>query len=366
LTNIFELVKEWLTQIKEGLATEQSTIHLKSIAGQARDESYPDVRQSALANNAMKNMPLPLQTLLTALADLKQDIVRDKLLQQANYEARVESSVESAVSTALEALRHCSSEKRDAILAGEANHFDAALQSEVEAIVGPSKPNEWTTKLAEALKAESRLLSEHCVDSNRREPLIRAPKVFASCDRAIKAVEDSKSTRLRLEALAQGPLSSLFEHPIKVETNSGQEEVTLGTQQTVVPEKTSTRYTDIKSLLRRTERMRRSILSLQHTLIDQAVNQAEYTIQLVIHKLLLENFQYVPDADMKLADTKIQSEIKFVIQTITTDKSSLDQVLRNIRSACDAIESETSAEQTAHWIILMAKWRLQLMEAYKS
>ena len=355
---------EWLEQIKDGLSTEKPSLSLNSIQSPPRDDSYPDNRQGALADNVMKTMPLPLQTLLTALSELKQDIVRDKCLQQSNYESRAENTLQCAINATLEAMERCSLEKREAIATGEANHFDESLKIDVEAFIGPVGPHEWTLKLTEALRKESRSLSEKCVESNQREPMVREPRVFASCDRAIKAVEDSKSTRVRLQALAQGPLSSLFEHPIHVETNTGLETVTRGQSRQISASTESSRYTDIKSLLRRTERMRRSILSLQHTLIDQAINQAEYTINLAQKKLVLDTFEYSKPRDMSIADSKIQEEIKFVIQTITTDKSSLDQVLRNIRSACQAIENETSAESTAHWVILMAKWRLQLMEAY--
>lgn len=364
LDEIYVVIKEWLYHIKDALSTERQTISLKTINGPVRDDTYPDARQSALADSVIKTMPLPLQTLLSALSDLKQDIVRDSCQQRANYEARVEACADAAVSATLSALQKCTSEKRDAIQKGEIASLDHALQTEVHAFIGPVHVSEWVPRLTEELRKESVVSSKRVVKDNEKEPMIRMSQTFGSCERALKAVEDSKSTRKRLEALAQGPLSSLFEHPLKVETNLPPETITTGHVQSVPKENESGRHSNIKSLLRRTERTRRSILQLQHTLIDDAINQAEQTIQYVLDSLSMPVYAYELPADMKIADSKIQGEIKFVIQTITTDRSSLDQVLRNIKTGCEAIQKENSAECTAHWIILMAKWRLQLIQAY--
>jgi hypothetical protein len=314
-------------------------------------------------------MPLPLQTLLVALSDLKQDIVRDKCNQMANHEATSEATIETVVSITLKSLSVCHSEKAEAIALGYANNADKNLEAEIQAIVGPtSDSSEWVPKLTDALRKEGLLASQKVLKDHEKEPIVREPKQFASCDRALQAVEDSKTTRKRLEQLAQGPLSSLFEHPVKIESNKkGLEDVMRGPLQ-IQPmkiEDNNKRYDEVKALLRRTERLRRSILQIQHTLIDQAIHQAEATIDMALCKLSVGPFHYMLPDDMRIADLKIQSEIKYVIQTITTDPSSLDQVLRNIKSSCVSIEKESLAESTAHWIIMMAKWRLQLTEAYK-
>lgn len=365
IRDIFDLVKSWLDSIVDALATEKEHFDLRTVVAPERDDTYSDPRHSSMAESSMKTMPLPLQTLLTALTELKQDIVRDKCLQRSNYESTLESILDASITSVLKALHLCKTEKADAITLGLSNNIDHALEARIHSIVGPVEPSQWVPKLLEALKDESLKVSNVTLTESAREPLIRPLKQYASCDRALKAVEDSKTTRARLEALAQGPLSSLFEHPLKIETNKGLEETTQGQQvKPYAHESTSARKETILSLLRQAERMRRSILQMQHTLIDQAINQAESTIRMAKRTLVIGAFEYATPEDMKIADSKIQTEIKYIIQTITTDRSNLDQVLRNIRSSCDAIEKENTAESTAHWIILTAKWRLQLMGAY--
>jgi hypothetical protein len=69
-------------------------------------------------------------------------------------------------------------------------------------------------------------------------------------------------------------------------------------------------------------------------------------------------------SEFSKADISIQSEIKYLLETISVDRSSLDTVLKSIKSKCSQIEQQYAMERSADWIITVARWRFQLEEAF--
>jgi hypothetical protein len=79
---------------------------------------------------------------------------------------------------------------------------------------------------------------------------------------------------------------------------------------------------------------------------------------MTIDKLIL-----VQNPEMKEADTKLQAEIKFLLQTISVDRDALDQILRSTVTACEAVSQNSNVESMTKLSITVTRWRRELTEA---
>jgi len=334
-------------------------------------------RQVRLAQNSLGKLPKPLQTLLEALTELKLDITRERLRQEANNESIVKAALGSSVKYTLKALETCAQTCTEAIDSGIGNYSDTQMQERIEAVLlraseyidtrTPETTSAWLSGLKEARRALEAKLSQVLSETTRIATSVR-PASAANIDAVSSAVEASKKLRTRLQVLAEGPLKSLFESEDQ-ETPERKPEDTMAKPFNELIE--ASKYNEIAEVLRDVRSLTRSIEGIfdriarsQSVVIDDAVSAAALGIEGSARTLNLSQEKYVPNADMTVADDAIQTEIRLLLNTLTVDRGALDSVLRSIRFQCDALVFAANSESASAWNIDLMRWRFQISEAW--
>lgn len=367
LSEFINIVKTWTKNVSDAVYVEAPSLELPSLSAiENRDSSYFDIGPSW----PLSGLPKPLQTLMIALKDLKEDIVRDKLRQISNYENKIIYNLESAVSNINNGLQKLSNEIHNIV-----SNQDQLLEvrKEIDGLGGdglgglekaPEKISEWRQYLLGLLRDSLAKETPYIT----KKPTERPEATSLASSRAIKAAEESRQTRLRLKALAEGPLKSLFEHsvgPCESEPKDVTLEANIEATVASLPAVNAPVHSDkIKKIIRHFERNRRIALSTQRDLLDVSVNNCSKFIKNIKFLDKKDLVITVPD-EMKNADLKIQTEIKFIIQTLSVNMKTLDEVLKYIKQFCASIESQTKAETIASYYILATKWRLQIIDSYE-
>jgi hypothetical protein len=356
LKDLISVVKKWTLIVSDAVYLEASSIDLPGLrATEERDESYVMSSQWPISG-----LPLPLQTLIIALKDLKEDIVRDKCRQISNYENKIIYNLESAVSNINCGLQKLTTEIEHIV---ESQEEDLTVAKELGdmGLALPSKKCEWRQYLLDILQ---KALLKECPYVTKI-PVDRPAAPSLASSRALKAAEESKNTRERLRALAEGPLVSLFEHSLGQNVEGPKDLVMEGPLEALSDIIESQKSEKIKRIIRHFERNRRNMLSTQRDLLDASVN--------VVSKFI-KNIKFIDHSDlvldvpneMKIADSKIQTEIKFIIQTLSVNMKTLDLALKHIKQCCSNIEAQAKAESMASYCILATKWKLQILDSYAS
>jgi hypothetical protein len=114
LQDINKTLYNWVSTIAECVTLECSSINLVPMGPIERDAyGLEDTRRRILVESTLNELPLPMQTLLKALMDLKIDIAKDRCRQRTNYEAIISAKYESVVSCVAHILRYTRQEKQD-------------------------------------------------------------------------------------------------------------------------------------------------------------------------------------------------------------------------------------------------------------
>lgn len=363
------LCMDWTVQILEAVKTGASPSVGPFTSVRVLDMEDQE-RLVRMAGVAVLDLPKPLQTLLAALRELKLDVARDNVRARANMESRIRSFCESRVAyicesfnTAIEAIRRCNEDVWATVLEAEP-HFDHELRAllEVESL-GP--PSEWQATLIAASRRFQETLAKTTLSER---PVVReAPRMdYDSVHRATDAVRASQDMRQRLIDLATGPLVRLFE------PTDGQARPTVAPIDVLVPGSVVTKQDKTlaaqklqtaQKLLRRLQRSIAVSRASRDVLYEDAVSSLiwalrQATVGPEAHVISLED----TDPVMKTADSKLQKEIAFVLQTLTVDRSSLDIVLRSIKAQTVAIEGLAARESATFWNVQLTQWASRINE----
>lgn len=390
IREVFDLAKTWLKTLEASVAVESHDCNLAPLAPPARPAELdrPDERFSKLAETSMLQLPLPMQTLLKALYELKQDMCRDGVLQRQNYEARQIATIEGSITGALKTLEAY----RAAVDAAKSESMKtvrkASLEAELQQALDASglqerlkaDPKDWWPQMQHCLQATEAASAARLRESAASKPVHRQTdsearsETISQVDSAVKA---SQATRERLIKLAQGPLASLFETPAALESKASvkmpSDSVAIGGPAPIGPTDSDAELgmvraesvEKVKSLMRRIQRLYREAFDSQRDFIDSARISAEDGLRALRRALRLEEPLTASVApDLARADRSLQSEIALIMKTLTVERQSLDMVLRHIKATCKVIQDEASAESVLMWAVKAASWRMQLEEAY--
>ena len=315
----------------------------------------------ALYAQSLKKLPRPLQTLVEALRDLKIDFAVDTERQKSNHESLCIAQLESVTEYALDAIKNAEAEMsamRQSLYAD----VDPKLSLEVCLFLGHSfEAAEWTNAIRKKTEQLRLKMNSDLERVSQKSPVLREDFMPKSIDRAHAAVTSSISVRDRLKELSEGHLTSFFEEP-EVKTEDSPEETRVVSTHRIETLDTTT-VAAANALLRKVVSYFQTKMNLRRILIDD-------TILALVHglKARVRTLQYVP-IDLKVndrmatADSKLQSEIKYILETLSTDRSSLDQVLRSIVNACDSVKASATSESMTKLAMSVTRWRVSLQES---
>lgn len=324
-------------------------------------------RVAKLAEAAKASLPRPLRTLLTALHELKRDITEDGARQRAEYEDAVEAKLQASVAYTVAALEHCASEVSTAIAEGT-----STVEPQLKALGsqhgynGPS--GGFQRFLQQRLAGIEAQLHTVFVTAAQPVPVKRSPQPKASVPKALSAVDESKAIRERLAQLAEGPLSSLFEQPAPQQFEKDEEDIVAaaGPAHDAFEAQASLQAEcqQLKAALRSLRRITDGVLQDQSTQIDDALMSCAAGIAAQARGVKVKPQEPLTMLqDMREADTKLQAEIKLVLETLTVDLGYLDQYLRHVSRECTTVASQSRVEAEAKWAIRTATWKSQVVAA---
>lgn len=319
------------------------------------------------ADAALAQLPKPLQTLLTALLGLKEDSARDIVRQQVNFDNALEAQIATLVHFAVEGLHTVGSQIQQLY---DIQSPMGLLRERIEGLVGPlpsESLKQWQMALLTALKQHQAELQDLVYRRCLKKPILSDPHEWASVTDAIGAVESSKHMRDRLRKLAEGELSSLFEVDAVVPGTQA-EPIVRGHVVEEVDTDAEKRLTARISLLRETlrdlQRTRESSFDVYKTAVNDTLHAFAMTLWAQAKTVTAQRPQPAVPADLAKADDLLQKEIKYVLQTLTTDRKALDTFLRFIRTAYDTILAQYGIESQSKARILGQEWALQIVKAY--
>lgn len=368
-----EAVRSWLQALAAAIEVRQNTISLDTSALPARAAAPAvDDRALKLMERSLQDLPVPMQTLLTALLELKLDMARALVRSALDAVAHTLANLDSAVSFAQTAMVRTSDELREMHL--EAMKDVSGLCANLVALVptlDTSRPDTWYASLADALRAAQADLQQAIMRRAHRRPALQQAQVASSgVAMAHEAVKASEAVRHRLRALAEGPLTSLFEPG----TQTARPAVTEEPAAAPIPE---TRGDDVdeSALTERIQSLKQALRSLRRAidgaLADRAALEDDTLEALAAGlkhaaKSLAQPVRPAGQlpSDMQQADTLIQKEIRFLLGTLTVDRASLDAYLRFIKARHNSVLEAAAYETSAGVRISLAAWRMQLTEAF--
>ena len=317
-------------------------------------------RDAVLARGALEVLPSPLRTLLLALRELKIDIVNEFIRQWTNSDASIIARLESVVDYAIRYLqdlsRYTAQISKESLLEMQ----DSLICEEIFAETGSRE----IASIERELEACHSSQQQFLLEASQKMPMIkhRSEPTFANIDFAI---DSSRNLRKRLKNLSEGPLSEFYE-PLSVETKNPADEkspVVMKAEKLTETDQTI-KIERLQSILRRHRKAFDGIQRGKQKLLDMHIKTNALS-------LAGTNLEYamitvnVPE-DMKNADKKIQEEIKLLLSTLSTDRSSLDQYLRSIRLECDALQRASFLESSNSIGVYMTQWKLRLEMAWIS
>lgn len=292
-------------------------------------------RRTALVEEALKSLPMPMQTLLKALKHLKLKMESHSLAHASNIESNYSS--QAIIAT-----------KKICDILGTAKKLRNSPVSRLDALVKEEMKEESYVKYLNNIESEASMLRQklfELTDSSRvyahrsiaLEPIVK---------KSLKAIEDSEQFRNRLVHLAEGPLSSLFEISEPVEDQPSEDPLTI----IDVPKLNAEKIKEVEDLLNKNQEKLKKLRYISDKIYSECSSDAikiNYDAIESIKKICLkkpEVEKYSIPTELKNADNSLQKEISMVLGTLTMDKSALDIVLRSIKSDCHALRIATIEE----------------------
>lgn len=375
-----DTVRLWILEVAEAIETNASTINLVSANLERLHLEAPDDRQAILASESLKTLPMPMQTLLKALMDLKKDQAVELARQFTNYDTTENAAMESNVSYACKALSVCAKDVNSIVFHGlqsfEKDPVAKQLALDIQACIPESQgPKNWAKELEGLLrhqlaKQQSALKESSVVFAHRRLPISHAEVVNQARD----AIDSSMKMRKRLEELAGGTvgtvgsLGSVAGSAGTAGTAAVPDEKTAavdhqpGDHQTSDLDKCTQDVAHTRQVLRRVRQSMDGVLRAQTLDIEDCRKSLIIGLQRTKMPTVVRTEQ-VPKA-MLAIDASLQAEIRLLLETLTVDRSALDLALRNIKSKCTYIIENNKAEASMTRAILMKRLKMQLQESF--
>ena len=318
----------------------------------------------ALYAQALKKLPRPLQTLVEALRDLKIDFAVDQERQSSNHESVCIAHLESVVEYAIDSMKHAHAELsnvRDGLYAD----VDSKLSLEVHLFLGLSiEPSEWISAIRKKTEALRTKMNADLERVSQKSPILREDLAHKSVDRAHAAVTSSMNVRSRLKELSDGQLTSFFEEPEAAPIEYAEDHKIVAAHKIEALDTSS--VSGANALLRKVVAYFQMRHNLRRVLIDDTLLALLHGLRARIRNLNYGPLAIKPNDLMVSADAKLQGEIKYVLETLSTDRASLDQVLRSIVNACDSVKSLAKTESMTKLALCVTRWRISLKESKES
>lgn len=282
-------------------------------------------------------LPKPLQTLLKALLEIKCDLLRELNTLETNATSNHNNEILSECTKNFEIIK-CGAQqilslkKRNISLAKENFEFTGQL----------TEPN-----LIELINLLSEKRQSHySAFESRKSLLMHEFSPDLSLQQASNAIQESEALRARLIALAQGPLSKLFESQT-IEPEAPQDSLIQTVEGHInIPEEPI----EQKKLAAFIRKVRYSNDTIAHELLDDKKNIFSDVLKQIGPKQFAElNLKFTNSESLKIADKKIQAEIGLVMQTLTIDRSILNKSLKSIVQKCQALK-ESYANQSKNML----------------
>ena len=367
------LVQKWIALFCQGLET-GSNLNIDEDTTIKR-EQFPeyDERLEKLASNAKSQLPMPLQTLLSALEDVKIDIAKINIKHKTNYENVWQSKLETLVTYTCKSADTCTKRIQESIDKSFKNYDCSILKKKRNAITikfpcqeSPNTVQAYYENAKQLLKKAQDLYEQNLLQVSEVVPVEVPDPSDASVVRAEKAVKASVRVRDRLRELATGPLAELFEPEVLEEKQPLEEQAIQKKCPIVQDQKGSIEIiSSLQAFLRYIHTTMHAIRFQEESFINQSIEVCTEGISKANTKLIVEPLGpcKVPEHFSK-GDISLQTEIKFLLETIQVDRNSLNIVLRSIKAKCLRIEQQYGMERSADWLITIARWRFQLEEAF--
>lgn len=367
-----------------------------------------DERQQALAEHAKLKLPLPMQTLLNALLDVKQDMERDLVRQELNADSAILEACASEVAFVASETDRCRGlfetnaptkqlrtlpdverimervqAKYGRLVTGAGGTTGTAgtAGSAAAAVAGMEGPlNALQRMLHHTQRAH--LKAKQALFEARSVPLARAaPPTTASLQAASKAVAESSAMRHRLAALATGELKDLIEPVAGLEAPSAViEETTLSalsalsatptgpsSAPSMRPSETAEGLegllADIHDAIRTVRRALVGLQADQRAIVQSSVDALCATLRTSAARLraaAADKHHAVVSTTLARADKALQSEIAQVLKTISVDRPALDSFLKSIKAKCVVMRQSSAAQAARDAELQYARWILQL------
>ena len=278
-------------------------------------------------------MPKPLQTLLVALLEIKSDLIREKNNLQVNYETKFVNEIQSIVTKNFEIM------KASAAMIKSQKKREQSLAKENFSLTGiEAEPN--LQQLIIKLSQERQDYFDTFV--NRKSIIIRHFDADASLKQASAAVSESENLRKRLIALAQGPLSKLFESE-SIEPSERPQEESIEKIEGLI--KIDDEPEHLKKLAAFIRKVRYLNDAASADLVEDERNIFYDCLMSLKPKELERPEEHIKNSEsLLIADRKIQAEISLVIQTLTIDRDILNNALKAIAQKCSLLKKNFDNE----------------------
>lgn len=368
-----DTVRLWILEVADAVENGSKSITLVSANLERLHIETPDERQAILAAESLKTLPLPMQTLLKALLDLKKDQAVELARQFTNYDTTENAAMESNVSYACKALDVCAKDIRSIMDTGlksfENEQLAKSLASEISACIQNSQgPKNWPKELEGLLrhllgKQQIALKESSVVFAHKRLPISHAEVVH----QAREAIDSSMKMRKRLEQLAHGNLDGPCVKSVSTtvqvdEKTAAVDHQTSNVENQLNLDECTEAVAKTRHLLRRVRQAMDGILRAQTLDIEDTRKSLIIGLQRTKMPTVTRNEQ-VPKA-MLAIDKSLQEEIRLLLETLTVDRSALDLALRNIKNKCTYIIENNKAEASMTRAILMKRLKMQLQESF--
>lgn len=300
-----------------------------------------------------------MQTLLSALKDLKCDMVKDSQIKKENQFNLYKCKISELVSKVLQIAETKSNLTKDFIVPINKQFDDLKLKDDFLALMAPDSaaavcqdPKLWLEMLEKELGHSRK--KYYSLLENKKSYITKEIDFKTSIDEVEKAVHSSEALRHRLINLAQGPLSCLFEDPNVSNIKNcapKEEEVLKNNCEGLKHEKQlNDLHQRIKELSLFIIRVRSTLHKLESQKFIDTSNisfEAMESIKELRKSVVEPNEVIVNESSLHKADKKIQAEISMLLATLTVDRQSLDTVLRSIKSDCDVLKNKFEFEMAA-------------------
>jgi hypothetical protein len=360
-----DTVVGWISELSKSLNSEVS-LHLE-VPTLVAPSYYPDTeRQKTLATVSLEKLPSPMRTLLKALDELKCDMTRDKCDFLTSIEASKNAAIETSISFACNSLNGLIEEINEHYNADLESIHDPELKDAVEGIIKKSAPyKDWIQLLKEALVEERSRAFESIRSSSTVTAIVR-PDRHVNIENVRTAIESSAQVRNRLRDLNSGNLTSLSVVK-ESKTTTVAEDLVLSAPDFETKKKPVSSINEITNVLRRVRRTFDAIKMRHSSLIDDAVSAVSVAIASESRSLGSLKFDtvYVQKQALLQADSALQSEIKLFLETLTVDRSALDQYLRSIKASCEEIINANDRESLVASAINLQRWQSRLQDTYE-